>query len=252
MAHSLFNKPNRLSHIKNNMTNKHTVYSGKMKAADLIAADWSLLSIFERLDIKLGFGEATVAEICASYNLSTELFLMICNIYSFDNYCPKADTLKKEDLPHILSYLRASHKHYITNCFPRLHNNIHIMMEEYENTNRYVLNKFYDDYDSEIKKHFEYEEFSVFPYIDSLLDGKCQDIYKISNFEDNHTNVEEKLNDLKNIIIKYLPGTYTSNIRMEVLSEIFKIENDLHKHTLVENKILIPLVTKLEKNHGRK
>ena len=233
------------------MTDSHTIYSGKMKAADLISADWRLLSIFERLNIKLGFGEATIDEICSRYNLSTELFLMICNIYSFNNYRPKAEKLKKEDLPHILSYLRASHKHYMTNWFPRLHNNIHTMMEEYEDTNRYVLNKFFDDYDAEIKKHFEYEEFSVFPYIESLLHGNCDKVYKISNFEDNHTNVEEKLNDLKNIIIKYLPGTYTTNIRMKVLNEIFKIESDLRKHTLVENRLLIPLVTKLENNNGR-
>jgi regulator of cell morphogenesis and NO signaling len=233
------------------MTDNHTIYSGKMKAADLISADWRLLSIFERLDIKLGFGEATIDEICSRYNLSSELFLMICNIYSFNSYRPKAEKLKKEDLPHILSYLRASHKHYMNNWFPRLHNNIHTMMEEYEDTNSYVLNKFFDDYDTEIKKHFEYEEFSVFPYIESLLDGSSEAVYKISNFEDNHTNVEEKLNDLKNIIIKYLPGTYTSNIRMKVLNEIFKIESDLRKHTLVENRLLIPLVTKLEKNNGR-
>ena len=233
------------------MKNNNTIYSGKMKAADLISADSNLLSIFERLNIKLGFGEATVTEICTRYQLSPELFLMICNIYSFENYQPKVDTLQKEDLPHILSYLRASHKHYMTNSFPRLHNHIHIMMEEYEDTNRYILNKFYDDYDSEIKKHFEYEEFSVFPYIESLLNGNNEDIYKISNFQDNHTNVEEKLNDLKNIIIKYLPGTYTSSIRIKVLNEIFKIESDLRRHAMVENKILIPLVTKLENSYGR-
>ena len=233
------------------MSNNHTEYSGKMKAADLISADWNLLSIFERLNIKLGFGEATVTEICTRYNLSPELFLMICNIYSFEHYHPKVNALKKEDLPHILSYLRASHKHYMTNSFPRLHNHIHIMMEEHEDTNRYILNKFYDDYDSEVKKHFEYEEFSVFPYIESLLGGNNDEIYKIRNFEDNHTNVEEKLNDLKNIIIKYLPETYTSNIRIKVLNEIFKIESDLRRHAMVENKILIPLVTKLENNYGR-
>jgi regulator of cell morphogenesis and NO signaling len=126
------------------------------------------------------------------------------------------------------------------------------MMEEYEDTNRYILNKFYDDYDSEVKKHFEYEEFSVFPYIESLLNGNnCEEVYKIRNFEDNHTNVDEKLNDLKNIIIKYLPGTYTSSIRMKVLNEIFKIESDLKKHTMVENKILIPLVSKLENSYDR-
>ena len=233
------------------MKQSNTIYSEKMKAAELISADVHLLSIFERLEIKLGFGEATVADICARYNLSTELFLMICNIYSFSNYVPETNLLEKEDIPQILSYLKASHKHYMKNCFPHLHNNIHIMMEEYEETNRFVLNKFYDDYDSEIKKHFEYEEFSIFPYIESLLNGKNKEEYKISKFEDNHTNVEEKLNDLKNIIIKYLPGTYTSDIRIKVLNEIFKIESDLHKHTLVENKILIPLVSKLEKNYER-
>ena len=92
----------------------------------------------------------------------------------------------------------------------------------------------------------------VFPYIESLLAHTVNDSnpYKISNFEHNHTNVDEKLNDLKNIIIKYLPGNYTSNIRMEVLKDIFRIESDLRKHTMIENKLLIPLVAKLEQNNG--
>lgn len=231
------------------MVNNHTVYSGKMKAAELISADWNLLSIFERLDIKLGFGEATVEELCTRYNLSTELFLMICSIYSFSNYQPQTEKLKKEDILHIISYLRASHKHYTTNSLPHLHNNIHTMMEEYEETNNYVLNKFYDDYDTEIKKHFDYEEEIVFPYIIKLLEEKKENLYNIDKFKQNHTNIEEKLEDFKNIIIKYLPENYISNIRMKVLNEIFKIENDLKKHTLVENKLLIPLVAKLEKNN---
>ena len=233
------------------MNQNSTIYNRRMKMADLVASDISLLSILQRLNIALGFGEATVAEVCAQHNISVDLFLMICNIYSFRDYRPQIETLTNDDIRNITAYLRASHKHYMNNWFPRLHNNIHTMMEEYEDTNRYVLNKFFDDYDTEIKKHFEYEEFSVFPYIESLLDGSSEAVYKISNFEDNHTNVEEKLNDLKNIIIKYLPGTYTSNIRMKVLNEIFKIENDLRKHTLVENRLLIPLVTKLENNNGR-
>ncbi len=233
------------------MTNNHIVYSGNMKAADLISADWTLLSIFERLDIKLGFGEASIAELCTRYNLSTELFLMICNIYTSVNYTPTVEKLKKEDIPHVIHYLRASHNHYTKNCFPHLHENIHIMMEEYEDMNRYVLNKFYDDYDNEIKRHFDYEEKCVFPYIESLLTNKSNsdNLYNIKKFEHNHTNVEEKLNDLKNIIIKYLPGNYTSDIRMKVLKEIFRIESDLRKHTMVENKLLIPLVAKLEQNN---
>ena len=232
--------------------NKEIIYTGKMKAAELITADWNLLAVIERFDIKLGFGEATVAELCSKYGISTELFLMICNICSSNGYRPNAGTLGKDDIPHILSYLRTSHRHYINRSFPQLHNNIHIMMDEYDDVNRNILNKFYDDYDCEIKKHFEYEEEHVFPYIESLLTKETTgNIYNIKKFEHNHTNVEEKLNDLRNIIIKYLPGNYTSEIRMQVLHEIFRIENDLHKHTMIENKLLIPLVAKMESDNER-
>lgn len=227
---------------------KHTPYTSKTKAADLITSDFNLLYIFERFGIKLGFGEATIEELCARYNLSCALFITLSNIYSFDDYCPKADALGKEEIPQIISYLRASHKHYMNSSLPTLHGNIHTMMEEYEETNRYILNKFFDDYDNEIKRHFEYEEQCVFPYIESRLASNSKDDtgYNIANFEESHTNVSEKFNDLKNIIIKYLPDSYTSEIRATVLREIFRIESDLRKHATVENRLLIPLVAKLE------
>ena len=47
------------------MSNQDTLYNKRMKVADLLANDGNLLSILQRLDIKLGFGEATVAELCA-------------------------------------------------------------------------------------------------------------------------------------------------------------------------------------------
>lgn len=223
------------------------VYSGRMKLADVISSDPTLLSILERLDIKLGFGDATVNEICASYGLSLELFLMICNINSFDNYLPVADSLKRDDASRIISYLRTSHKYYTQRYFPHLHSNIHKMMEACSPVENQVLNKFYDEYDAEVDKHFSYEETVVFPYIEALMQGKKSD-YSIEKFQESHSDLDEKLCDFKNIIIKYLPEADSSHIRFIVLQDIFMIEKDLHKHTLIENKLLIPLVAKMEKN----
>ena len=62
------------------MGNNTTLYSKRTKVAELIADDNDLLSILQRLGIRLGFGETTVDEMCRRYNLSTELFLIICNI----------------------------------------------------------------------------------------------------------------------------------------------------------------------------
>ena len=78
------------------------------------------------------------------------------------------------------------------------------------------------------------------------MEGGWQEVYSIEQFEENHSNIDETLNDLKNIVMKYLPDTCDTVLRNEVLYRIFRLEEDLLKHTLVEDNILIPLVNKLE------
>lgn len=233
------------------MNNKETTYTRRMKVADLLASDGNLLSILQRLGIKLGFGEATVADICNRYGISTELFLMICNIYSFHDYRPQTANLVSSDIKSITAYLRASHRYYVETCFPAIHNGIHCLVKELDEVSRKLIDKFYDDYDSEITNHFRYEEDTVFPYIDSLLADSCdgRGKYSIHQFEENHSNISEKLNDLKNIIAKYLGEEYSSPLRYSVLADIYTIESDLRKHSLIENRLLIPLVEKLENSH---
>jgi hypothetical protein len=219
-----------------------------MKLAEILSMNHEAISILERLNIKLGFADADVDEVCQKYNLSTSLFLMILNIYSFDNYQPNVADLSETDIPRIISYLRASHKYYTELFFPKLHQNIHLMVQNYDEVNKAVLNQFFDSYDAEVTKHFYYEENIVFPYIENLLIDNRQKMsdYQIGTFKKNHSNIDEKLQDLKNIIIKYIPESHSTPIRFEVLNNIFQIECDLKKHTMVENKLLIPLVSALE------
>ena len=233
------------------MSNNVTIYSKRMKVADLLASDSSLLSILHRLDIKLGFGEAKISDLCARYGISEELFLMICNIYSFHDYQPHIDILDKSDIKSITTYLRASHRYYTTVCFPAIHEGIHTLVKGLDSVSQKLIDKFYDDYDSEIINHFKYEEEVVFPYIEKLLENNrpIDTQYRIGQFEENHSNINEKLNDLKNIIAKYLDEKFSSPQRFELLNDIYGVENDLRKHSLIENKLLIPLVEKLEQDH---
>lgn len=224
-----------------------------MKLADLISADNNLLSILQRLGIRLGFGEATMEEICKRYGLSTEVFLAICNIYSFRNFQPETENLHKEDVVCITNYLRVSHAYYKDVCLPKIHNSIHGLVKELSDINRTLIDKFYDDYDSEVINHFAYEENVVFPYIESLL-GKgtyAAGEYHISTFEEGHCNIGEKLCDLKNIIIKYLPQECSTSLTFEILADISAVESDLRRHSQIENKLLVPLVAKLEKENGK-
>jgi regulator of cell morphogenesis and NO signaling len=222
-----------------------------MKMADLLASDMSLLSILQRLDIKLGFGEATVAEVCREYGISTDLFLIICNIYSFRDYTPQVETLTKDDIKSITTYLRASHRFYTSISFPQLHSSIHMLVKELDEVSRKLIDKFYDDYDNEVTSHFRYEEETVFPYIEKLTSGELQEnsMYNSTQFEHDHSNINEKLSDLSNIIIKYLSQETTSKLRFEILGLIHFISNDLQKHSNIEDKLLVPLVSKLEARH---
>ena len=223
--------------------------SGSMKLAELLEHDYKLLSILSRLDIALGFGETTVAEMCRKHGLSTELFLLICRIYSSQGSCvPSPENLSTDDLADITAYLHRSHVYYSETVIPRLGRKIGEMMNSCDTIHRKILNTFFSDYCSEVANHFEYEESTVFPYVRSLIEGRRTESrgYSIEKFEENHSDIDAKLSDLKSIIIKYLPSSCPAELRNDVLFEIFRFEEDLGKHTDIENLVLIPLVEKLE------
>lgn len=223
-----------------------TLFSKDMKLGDLIDANYKLLTILSRLGIRLGFGEITVEEMCRRYELSPQLFLVICRIYTFDNYFPSCEELGEDDLRHIVAYLQASHRYYKEYSLPRLRKGVSETVESCDELHRKVLDKFFTDYCSEVANHFAYEEETVFPYIQALLNGVRSGEFSIGRFEDNHSDVDEKLNDMKSIIIKYLPEACPTEQRNDMLFEIFRFEEDLSRHTLIENRLLIPLVEKIE------
>ncbi len=224
----------------------NAIFLPRMKMADIITNS-AVLSIIERLDINFGFGEACIDEICKRYEMSTDLFIMICRVYTNDNFTPDTSCLAKSDIPKIIGYLQRTHNYWLSNCLPHLHNNIHAMLDTCDSTSKKILNKFYDDYDEEIRKHLDYEEKVVFPYVLSLENSQnTESEYRIRNFKENHSDIYEKLLDLKNIVIKYLPENENRQARIEVLNDIFKIDKDIRHHSIIEDKILIPLVSKFE------
>ena len=70
----------------------------------------------------------------------------------------------------------------------------------------FVIRRFFDEYAEEVNKHMQYEERVVFPYVKGLLRGERNDKYNISIFRKRHDQVEMKITELKNILIKYYPG----------------------------------------------
>ena len=82
-----------------------------------------------------------------------------------------------------------------------------------------------------------YEERAVFPYVRNLLEGKRDPKYNITIFRKRHDQIEMKITELKNILIKYYPGAGT-NMLNSVLFDIFATEEDLASHPRVEDYLL--------------
>lgn len=228
------------------MNKEHHLFSESMKLADLIGMNWKLLNVLSRLEIGLGFGENTISEVCARQGINLNSFLLICNVYTYEDYVPSAELLKGADTVTIVEYLHNSHSFYLDKEFVSLEKNLNDMVEPCDASQKRVVAKFFADYKAQVENHFAYEESVVFPYVRSLAEGKVHEGYSIEQFEENHSNIDDALNDLKNIVMKYLPDTCDTVMRNEVLYRIFRLEEDLTRHTLVEESVLIPLVNRAE------
>ena len=80
-----------------------------------------------------------------------------------------------------------------------------------------------------------------------LVKGDCEELYIDSVFEENES-LEEKLRDIKKLIIIHLNGEYDQNLCYAVLVSICNLEKDINQHNRIRNKILMPLVEALKNN----
>lgn len=220
--------------------------SPAMKMADLLDLSFSVLGVFSRFGMSFGFGEATVKEVCDAVGVDPETFLIICKVYAFDGYRPSKEQMDGASLEDIVRYLRLSHTYYMESVVPELAQALETMIAPCEEMRKKIIWKFFTDYKEELARHFEYEEKTVFPYVEAMIDSREREPYSIGEYEKNHSNVEEKLDDLKKLIFMYMPPQCSHPDAFQVLFYISCLESDLERHTFIENSILVPVVSKME------
>ena len=229
------------------MPQKKTPFSKDTKFAELMTDDRRLLQLLPRFGIGLGFGDRSVEQVCQMNQVNTDLFLMICEIYSDSSFKPEKHELQQIDMGNLLSYLKASHLYYLDERFPHIEEHLQHIIDACGQKYGPMLSHFYDEYKQEVMRHIKYyEEEVVFPYVEALLDGRRTDSYKIDEFEHNHTNIQDTLDDMMNILLKYLPGDILPKERIEISHDIIELSDDLNRHSLLEERILIPCVESLE------
>lgn len=221
-------------------------FSENSKMAEVVISNPKLLLTLSRFGIELGFGDHSVKEVCDKAKVSPSFFLLICNLYSNSDFIPSQDDIRSVDAYTILSYLSESHKYYLEERLPHIELHLRRIVEDCPAKFCNTINRFFNEYKDEVESHFKYEEDIVFPYIKLLCNKTLSPDFSISEFKSNHSNIEDKLNDLMNILIKYLPANVFPKERIEISLDIMEVTSDLRSHTLVEERILVPFVEMME------
>ena len=230
-----------------------------MKMAEVIYLNHHLLHIINRFNIQLGFEDKTVEIICVENQVDTEFFLEIVNTYHDSDYFPLKN-LQKFSPSLLVDYLQKTHNFYLGIKIPEIEHFINSLLEDgkEEPIHTRLLSDFFLSYKKELTSHIQREEQRVYPYVKRLEDvlrkkeisqNDLTDLksYSIQEYEAEHEDVEAKLYDLKNIIIKYLPPPNDSTAFNRILHDLFELERDLNNHGRIENLILVPIVAKMEK-----
>ena len=235
------------------------IITKNIKMADVIHANYFTLSVLNRFGIELGFGDKSVDEVCKKNDVDVDFFLEIVNAFVDKDYFPKKH-LQTFSVKLITDYLQKTHDYYHKLKVPEIENLIEEMVDSCytQKENIVLLKKFFNDYKQELLNHTHREEEVVFPYtlaIEKAYNSEESDnsvielmeTYSIEIFQNEHDNIEEKLLDLRNIIIKYLPQPKNSRLCNKLLYELFNLEQDINDHSRIEEKVLVPKIREMEK-----
>lgn len=218
---------------------------------DLIGDNYSMIQGLGAFGIRLGFGDKTVDDVCREQGVDSYTFLAVVN-FIINGYTPKAED-ERISVSTLLGYIKASHVYFLEYQLPMIRNKLETALDKDDKLARLIL-RLYDEYARDIKLHMQYEEKTLFPYVEYLLQGEQRPNYNVDVFSKHHGDIVSKFQELKSIIIKYLPQDGLANNQLiATLYDIYNNEEWLSNHSNVEDVLFVPAVRCLErkvKNDG--
>ena len=220
------------------------MYEADDKMISLIRDNYDLLQMLGSFGISLGFGDKTVSETCDDNGVDTYTFLAVVN-FTINGYTD-AENDEQLSVPTLIHYLEASHAYYLDFQLPFIRRELEESLNPNDSLGQLIL-RFYDEYAHEIRRHMQYEQRTLFPYVQRLLNGQSSAEYNIETFSRHHGAADKKLRELKLLIIKYLPSDGLHNNKLTAtLHDIYDNEEWLRQHGRVEDLIFVPAIRRLE------
>ena len=221
-----------------------------MRMADLIDGNPYLLLMLQHFNIDFRVSDHTVMQLCNRYGISENLFISIANLYTGIGTGGE-QPFTRNDLLHVIDFLKRSHNYYRFDKYPQINSYIRQLQENHPEKELMLLEKFFNEYFTEVVEHLDYEDDVAFPYFITLLSSEkhCggRKVYSSREYRDHHTDIELKLKDLKNLLLKYVKIEGDLGLRRKLFMSLYELEFDLYIHSLIEESILIPSGADIER-----
>ena len=188
------------------------LYEADDKMISLIRDNYDLLQMLGSFGISLGFGDKTVQETCEDNHVDTYTFLAVVN-FTINGY-GEFESDDQISVPTLMHYLDASHAYFLDFQLPFIRRELVESLNEDDSLARLIM-RFYDEYAHEIRRHMMYEQKTLFPYVNSLLEGNPANDYNVMTFS-------------------------------ATLHDIYDNEAWLKQHAQVEDCIFVPAIRRLE------
>jgi regulator of cell morphogenesis and NO signaling len=189
-----------------------------------MAHEEDAIQIISRFGLEMGVGDHTIEQVCTAHGVHTPTFLAIVNYKVFKQKALPADI----DLETLQRYLKNAHTYFLDFRLPKIRESLIDAIRPAESSSKIpmLILRCYDEFVSEIQTHIEHENAGLF-------EEHAHDDERIT----------DKLAEIKNLIIKYYPGT--SYALLSVMSDLWHTELDFADHCAIEDDILRPAQVKV-------
>lgn len=227
---------------------RRTYITANSKMLDVIYENHTILLFLQHFNINFTVGNMSVRDLCKENHTNENAFITIANLYN--GFFPKDNDIQNiKDIKSVLYFLKNSHKFYLNDKYPELEFHLKKIKNTHNSKDFILLEQFFNEYFAEVVEHLKYEDEIVFPYFSNLITGNdtVQKAFSVDEYRNHHTDIETKLTDLKNLFLKHLKINNELGHQRKFLNTLFELEFDLKIHATIEDKILIPLVERIEK-----
>jgi regulator of cell morphogenesis and NO signaling len=228
---------------------KRTYINADLKMADLIMENPALLLMMEHFELDFIVHDKTVSQVCSENNISELVFVAFGNLYN--GFAPsQKENYSKDDISVIIRFLTNSHSYYKKDKYPEIKHYINQLFIQNDAPEIKLVEKFFNEYFEEVSEHLEYEENVAFPFFCELLNrtnNQSTNTFSVREYSEHHSDIETKLADLKNLLLKHIALKNDRTVRRKLLFSLFELEFDLNIHSMIEELILIPFIDQIEK-----